>query len=132
MSLTSPRFQGLALLATPYSLESLMSDMQLARANIASHVTAEMTHRFDLALHDAEMEHIDSMSLLHDAVSECVRSLRAANVSAVQMILAMKACALDSAGRYHPEHDQYPCTNVDVLIEHIVRWSIQEYYRTVS
>lgn len=109
-----------------------MSEMQIARVNIASHVSQETTHQFDLALHDAVTTSIESMAELHDAVRECVRSLRAADVGPVQMILAMKACAIDSAGRYHPENDEYPCTNVDVLIEHIVRWSIQEYYNPVS
>ena len=109
-----------------------MSDMQLARANIASHLSPETTRHFDLALHGAVTTSIESMVELHDAVSECVRSLRAADVGPVQMILAMKACAIDSAGRYHPEDDEYPCTNVDVLIDHIVRWAIQEYYKTVS
>ena len=109
-----------------------MSDMQLARANIASHLSRETTHQFDLALHDAVTTSIETMEELHEAVSECVRSLRAAKVGPVQMILAMKACAIDSAGRYHPDDDEYPCTNVDVLIEHIVRWAIQEYYKTAS
>jgi hypothetical protein len=44
----------------------------------------------------------------------------------------MKACAIDSAGRYHPDKDEFPASNVDVLIDHIVRWAIEEYYRTVS
>lgn len=72
------------------------------------------------------------MAELHDAVRDCVRSLREADVGPVQMILAMKACALDSASRYRPEDDEYPACNVDLLIDHIVKWSIVEYYKSVS
>lgn len=109
-----------------------MSAMQIARQNIASHVSAETTRHFDVALHDAVTSSIESMAELHDAVCDCVKSLRDADVGPVQMILAMKACALDSATRYRPQDDEYPASNVDLLIDHIVRWSIVEYYKTVS
>jgi len=109
-----------------------MAQMQTARANIASHVSAERTLQFDVALHDAITTSIESMADLHEAVIDCVRSLRAAGIGPVQMILAMKACTLDSGGRYHPEHDEYPATNVDLLIDQIVRWSIAEYYNNAS
>ena len=106
--------------------------MQTARENIASHVSPETTRHFDVALHDAVTTSIESMAELHDAVADCVKSLRQANVGPVQMILAMKACALDSASRYRPEHDESPASNVDLLIDHIVKWSIAESYKTVS
>ena len=106
--------------------------MQIARETIASHVSTETTRQFDVALHDAVTSSIESMADLKDAVCDCVRALRVADIGPVQMILAMKACARDSAGRYHPEADEFPATNVDLLIDHIVRWSIVEYYRTVK
>ena len=106
--------------------------LQVARANIASHVSAEITREFDIALHDAIPSSLASMAELHRTVCECVRSLKAANVSTVQMILAMKACALDSAGRYKIDSDEYPATTVDILIDQIIKWSIAEYYRNVS
>jgi hypothetical protein len=109
-----------------------MSEMQIARANIASHVSMETTRQFDVALHDAATDSIKSMADLHDAVIGCVKCLRSADIGPVQMILAMKACALDSAGRYHPENNEYPATNVDILMDQIVRWSIAEYYNNVS
>jgi len=109
-----------------------MSEMQTARANIASHVSQETTHQFDVALHDAVTTSIKSMTVLHDAVNDCVRSLRGGNVDPVQMILAMKACALDSAGRYHSANDAFPISNVDMLMDQIVRWSIAEYYNNAS
>jgi len=109
-----------------------MSEMQIARANIASHVSAETTHQFDVALHDAVLNSVASMDGLHAAVRECAAALRRADVGPVQLILAMKACAIDSAGRYRAVNDDFPASNVDVLIDHIVRWSIEEYYKTVS
>lgn len=109
-----------------------MPDMQIARSTISTHLSSQTTHNFDIALHDAITTSIESMTDLHNAVCECVQCLRAADVGPVQMILAMKACALDSAMRYQPERDQYPASNVELLIEHIVRWAIVEYYKTVS
>jgi len=109
-----------------------MSEMQIARANIASHVSPEATHQFDVALHDAVLSSLASMDELHLAVCQCSGALRDANIGPVQMILAMKACAIDSARRYHPENDEFPASNVNVLLEHIVRWAIEEYYRKVS
>lgn len=108
-----------------------MSAMQTARENIASHVSAETTRHFDVALHDAVTSSIESMAELHDAVRDCVKSLREADIGPVEMILAMKACALDSATRYRPKDDENPASNVDLLIDHIVKWSIAEYYTTV-
>ena len=106
--------------------------MEIARATLASHVSPETTRQFDVALHDAVLTSLESMHELHAAVCECVKALRSANIGPVQMILAMKACAHDSAGRYRPARDEYPGTTVDMLIDHIVRWSIAEYYTTVS
>jgi hypothetical protein len=61
-----------------------------------------------------------------------VIALKDHDVGPVQMILAMKRCALDSAGRYHSEFDELPVTYVDVLMDQIVKWAITEYYRTSS
>ncbi len=106
--------------------------LQIARATIASHVSAATAREFDVALHEAMPGSLATMVELQRTVCECVRSLKAANVGPVQMILAMKACALDSAGRYNLDKDEYPATIVDLLMDQIVRWSIAEYYRTVS
>jgi hypothetical protein len=108
-----------------------MSEMQIARANIASHVSPEATHQFDIALHDAVLNSVRSMDDLHAAVCECAGALRRAEVGPVQLILAMKACAIDSSSRYRPDNDEFPASNVDILIDHIVRWSIEEYYKPV-
>ncbi|HJP59767.1 MAG TPA: hypothetical protein VJ865_07200 [Gemmatimonadaceae bacterium] len=106
--------------------------LQTARYNIASHVSIETAREFDLALHAAIPSSLATMVELQRTVRECVKSLKAANVSPVQMILAMKACALDSAGRYRLDSDEYPATTVDLLMEQIIRWSIAEYYQSVS
>ena len=70
------------------------------------------------------------MDVLHRAVCDCVTALKEGNVGAVDMILAMKSCAFDSAARYRPELDALPASNVNMLVEQIVKWSIVEYYRT--
>ena len=107
-------------------------EMKAARETVASHLSANTTLQFDVALHGAAVDSIESMTELRDAVCDCVHSLKNAEVGPVQMILAMKACALDSGNRYRPEGDEYPASNVDMLIDQIVRWSIAEYYKNVS
>ncbi len=68
------------------------------------------------------------MTELRSAVCDCVNALRSADIGPVQMILAMKACALDSSRRYSPPGDEYPASDVDMLLEQIVKWAIIEYY----
>lgn len=109
-----------------------MSDRETARATAKSHITRETTRQFDVALHDAAVSSIESMTRLHNAVCECVGALRAGGVGPVDMILAIKTCALDSATRYKPEFDEQPVSNVDTLLDQIVRWAIAEYYKPQS
>jgi len=103
-----------------------------ARATAKACISGETTLQFDMALHGAARSSVESMAVLQRAVCDCVTALKARNVSPVDMILAMKACALDSSGRYHPEFNPVPASNVDILIDVIVKWSIAEYYRTTS
>lgn len=103
--------------------------LQAARETVSSHLSRETTRHFDVALHSAAVSSIQSMDELHSAVCDCVDSLRSADIGPVQMILAMKACALDSAGRFSPEGNAYPASNVDMLLEQIVKWAICEYYK---
>jgi hypothetical protein len=58
--------------------------------------------------------------------------MRDGDVDIVEMILAMKTCALDSAARYQPELDEMPVSNVNTLMDQIVKWAIAEYYTTRS
>ena len=109
-----------------------MSDLQSARATVESHLPRETTRQFDVALHNAAITSIESMSELRRAVGDCVIALKDRNVGPVQMILAIKTCALDSAARYHPELDEPPVTYVEVLMDQIVKWAITEYYGTSS
>jgi|SRR5438105_332342 len=104
--------------------------MQVARETVASHLSSDTTRQFDVALHAAAASSLDSMTELRNAVCNCVTCLKNADIGPVQMILAMKACALDSSKRYSPEGDGYPASNVDMLVDHIVRWAIIEYYKT--
>ena len=109
-----------------------MSDLQKARATAESHLTRETTRQFDIALHSAAITSIQSMTELHRAVCDCVIALKAANVGAVDMILTMKTHALDSADRYRPAHDEIAASNVNTLMDQIVKWAIAEYFATRS
>ena len=109
-----------------------MHDQESARATAQSHITRETTRQFDIALHGAIVSSLESMTLLHSAVCDCVHALKAGDVGPVEMILAMKACASDSAGRYRPEFDERPLSNVNALMDLIVKWAIAEYYTTRS
>lgn len=106
--------------------------MQVARETVASYIPQETTRHFDVALHGAMLASTESMTQLHNAVCRCVGSLKHASVGPVQMILAIKACAIDSAQRYQPKGDEIPASNVDMLLDQIVRWAIVEYYDSVS
>lgn len=109
-----------------------MTQMQIARATVANCISLERTKHFDVALHDAITSSAATMAELRVAVTDCVDSLKESNIGPVQMILAIKACALDSAIRYHPKHDRYPASNVDMLMDQIVKWAIAEYYKNDS
>jgi len=109
-----------------------MADLQKARATAESHLSRETTRQFDVALHSAALNSIQSMTELHRAVCDCVIALKAANVSAVDMILTMKTHALDSAERYRPTHDEIPATSVNTLMDQIVKWAIAEYFTSRS
>ena len=109
-----------------------MPEMVNARATALSQISRASTRRFDVALHSAATSSIESMAALHQAVCECVNCMRDGDVDAVNMVLAMKRCALDSAARYRPYLDELPASNVNMLIDQIVKWAIVEYYRARS
>ena len=113
-------------------MQEAMLNRETARATAKSHLTRETTRQFDVALHSAAVSSIESMAQLRKAVCVCVDALRDGDVGPVDMILAMKTCALDSAGRYQPEFDEQPVSNVNTLLDQIVKWAIAEYYTTRS
>lgn len=106
--------------------------MQIARATVANCISLETTRQFDVALHDAVATQTETMVDLRTAVCDCVDCLKGASIGPVQMILAIKACTLDSAIRYHPKQDRYPASNVELLMDQIVKWAIAEYYKNES
>lgn len=105
-----------------------LSDLERARATASSHLTRANTRQFDIALHSAAVTSLDSMDDLHRAVCECVTALKHAEVGAVDMILAIKSCAQDSADRYKSESDELPASSVNGLMDQIVKWAIAKYY----
>lgn len=112
----------------PSILRGAMSGQQDARAIANAHLTPETTRQFDVALHVAATSSVESMTALRHAVCSCVRALKAGDAGAVETILAIKRCALDSATHHRPEFDGLPMSNVHTLIDQIVKWTIVEYY----
>lgn len=107
-----------------------MPELQAQRIPALTSISTESTRNFDLALHVAAASSADSMVALRKCVCTCVDNMKVSGVGAVQMILTIKACAKGSALRYRPLGDEHPQSNVDLLLDEIVKWSIVEYYRT--
>ena len=93
-----------------------------------SFIPDEMARLFHVALHDVVRTSAVSMAELRECVGACVRSLRDSGVGPAQMIIAMKACARESARRYPAVLSEHELTNADFLMEQIIKWSIIEYY----
>ena len=93
-----------------------------------SFIPDEMARLFHVALHDVVRTIAVSMAELRECVGACVRSLRDSGVGSAQMVIAMKACARESARRYPVLLSEHELTNADFLMEQIVKWSIIEYY----
>src|SRR6476619_7513468 len=90
-------------------------------------ISTESTHNFDLALHVAAASSARSMDDLRACVRKCVENMKDSGIGTVQMILTIKACAKGSALRYRPLGDERPLSNVDMLLDQIVRWAIIAY-----
>lgn len=88
----------------------------------------ETAHLFHVALRDVVRDSAVSMAELQACVVACVRALRDSGLGPAQMIVAMKACAKESARRYPVFVSEHELTNADFLMEQIVKWSIVEYY----
>jgi hypothetical protein len=107
-----------------------MPELQAHRIPALTSISTQSTRNFDLALHVAAASSAESMVALRKCVCDCVENMKASKVGAVQMILTIKACAKGSALRYRPLGDEYPASNVDLLLDEIVKWSIIEFYKT--
>jgi len=103
--------------------------LQAQRTPALTSISAESTRNLDLALHVAAASSAQSMVTLRKCVCDCVNNMKASDLGAVQMILTIKACAKGSSVRYRPLGDEYPTSNIDLLLDEIVKWSIIEFYR---
>ena len=106
-----------------------MQQLQAHRIPALTSISTESTRNLDLALHVAATSSAESMVALRSCVCECVANMKDSGVDAVQMILTIKACAKGSSLRYRPLGDEYPASNVDLLLDQIVKWSIIEFFR---
>ena len=68
------------------------------------------------------------MADLRESVKACARSLRTSGLGPAEMILAMKVCARAGNKRYPPQLNEHDLSNVDFLMDLIIKWSIMEYY----
>ena len=68
------------------------------------------------------------MSELRESVKACARALRESEVGPAQMIISMKACAREGNRRYPASRNEHELSNAEFLMEHIIKWSIVEYY----
>ena len=110
-----------------------MPELQGERIPALTSISRESTRNLDLALHVAAASSVESMVDLRKCVCDCVDNLKDSGVGAVQMILTIKACAKTSARRYNPLGDEHAISNVDLLLDQIVKWAIVEYYsKTVA
>jgi hypothetical protein len=109
-----------------------MPELQTERTPALTSISTQSTRNFDLALHVAAANSAESMSALRECVCDCVQNMKDSGVGTVQMILTIKACAKGSALRYRPLGDEHPQSNVDLLLDEIVKWSIIEFYNTHS
>jgi hypothetical protein len=120
-----------ALLATPFArAEIRMPEMRPVPTTSPAPFTVpdETARLFHVALHDVVRHSAISMADLRECVKACARSFRESSVEPAQMILSMKACAREGNKRYPVAQNGYDHSNADLLMEHIVKWAIIEYY----
>jgi hypothetical protein len=93
-------------------------------------VEAATARDFGDALECAARSSVESMDKLHDKLTPCVDFLRRSGLGPVQMILSIKACAMQHALESQASGNDLALGNVDLLMEQIVKWAILEYYRS--
>ena len=84
--------------------------------------------RVRATLADAVRRHAKTLGALESAVGECVRNLKAQGMSPEAMIVTMKAFIRHTVVM-HPPAERAVTPLPDPLMENIVRWCINEYYR---
>jgi hypothetical protein len=107
-----------------------MQVSQLVQKQSAFTVEAASARDFGDALKCAVRSSVESMNELHDKLTPCVDFLRRSGVGPVQMILSIKACAIQHALESQASGDELALTNAHLLMEQIVKWAIIEYYRS--
>lgn len=97
-------------------------------SNQPSPIDDETARLFHVALHDVLRSSAISMADLRECVIACVRDLRTSSVGPAEMIISMKACIREGKRRYPLSEDEI--SNGDFLVDHIIKWSIIEYYNS--
>jgi hypothetical protein len=81
-----------------------------------------------VALAEAVRRHADALEALQAAIAECVRNLRSQGMTPEATLLTMKAFIRHTAGT-HPPPGRHAAWLPEPLLENIVRWCINEYFR---
>jgi hypothetical protein len=84
--------------------------------------------RVRITLADAVRRHAETLEALENAVAECVRCLRAQGMTPEATILTMKAFIRHTAVT-SPPPGRATTWLPEPLMENIVRWCINEYFR---
>jgi hypothetical protein len=100
-----------------------------ARAEEPFFRTAVTAEQFETALRHAVRLNRHSMTALHAAVTDCVRTLRADGMQCEAALLTMKACVRHLVAK-HPAGSSSEIIYSDLLMEQISGWAISDFYRS--
>jgi hypothetical protein len=84
--------------------------------------------RVRVALTEAVRRHADALDALHAAIGDCVRCLRLQGMTPEATLLTMKAFIRHTAAK-HPAAGRHSQWLPEPLLENIVRWCINDYFR---
>ena len=105
-----------------------MQQVTLGDGTLPFPIPDETALPFQVALQEVVRSSAISMADLRECVKACTRSLRDSSIGPAQMIISMKACARECDKR-HALAERRDSSNVDFLMDIIVKWAIVEYYR---
>lgn len=89
---------------------------------------AETADRLEDALRNAVRRNTKSMDELHGAVTQSVHSLRDDGMLCEAVLLTIKSC-VRHYGRKHRRPGTLEATYSELLMDQIVTWCIQDFYR---
>lgn len=104
-----------------------MQQHQAARSEEPFFNVTSTGDEFETALKNAARENIRSMNELHNAIHNCMGSLRDDGMQCEQALLTMKSFVKELAGK-HRRRGSVDLQHVDMLMEQVVKWCISDFY----